>query len=177
MNTNNNETNNQEQQNNTTQQNQQQTTQNQSGISITESTKATVQNIKDSVTNILSDVNDVSSTFSNEDIKEGKVMGILSYIGFLVLVPFFFETSNQFVVYHAKQGMNLFIYGFGTAIVIGLLSFILTFLIPIMGVLLSSILWLAHLGFFGGLMAIGIVNVCNNQAKELPIINKIKIIK
>lgn len=163
-------------QNNQTQ-NQNTTTQTQSGVSITESTKETVQNIKESVTNILADVNDVSSTFSPEDIKEGKVMGILSYIGILVLVPFFFETSNQFVVYHAKQGMNLFIYGFGTAVVFGLLSYILTFLIPIFGIVLSSILWLAHLGFFGGLMAIGIVNVCYNRAKELPIINKIKIIK
>ena len=104
-------------------------------------------------------------------------MGILSYIGVLVLIPFFFETSNQYVVYHAKQGMNLFIYSFGTSLVIGILSFILMFLVPILGIVLFSILGLAYLGFFGGLMAIGIINVCNNRAKELPIINKIKIIK
>ena len=37
-------------------------------------------------------------------------MGIIAYFSLLALIPYFCEKKNKFVVYHAKQGMNLLIF-------------------------------------------------------------------
>ena len=46
---------------------------------------------------------------NQSEVDSGKVMAILSYFGILVLIPYFSEKNNSFVVFHAKQGLNLFI--------------------------------------------------------------------
>lgn len=110
--------------------------------------------------------------FSKKDIENGKVMGILSYIGILSLIPYFAEKENEFVKYHAKQGVNLF-----------LIEVICSAGLSIMGMVLWLLLGLVALASFCvgigsfALSIIGIVNVCNGETKELPIINKYKLIK
>ena len=69
----------------------------------------TTSDLKDKATKILNDVKDDSKSFNKKDIDSGKGMAILSYIGILALIPFLAEKKNKFVIYHAKQGMNLFI--------------------------------------------------------------------
>ena len=123
--------------------------------------------------NILDDVKDETDSFDKKDIESGKVMAILSYLGILVLIPYFAEKNNKYVAYHAKQGLNLFIIEIIASFAFSILSvifwLILFFIVPLLGAALS----LASLG----LTIIGIVNVCNGKAKELPVINKFKIIK
>ena len=123
--------------------------------------------------NILDDVKDETDSFDKKDIESGKVMAILSYLGILVLIPYFAEKNNKYVAYHAKQGLNLFIIeiiaSFAFSIFSVIFGLIIFFIVPIIGAALS----LASLG----LTIIGIVNVCNGKAKELPVINKFKIIK
>ena len=125
------------------------------------------------VQNILDDVKDETDSFDKKDIESGKIMAILSYLGILVLIPYFAEKNNKYVAYHAKQGLNLFIieiiasFAFSIfGVIFGLLLF---FIVGILGAAIS----LASLA----LTIIGIVNVCNGKARELPVINKFKIIK
>lgn len=125
----------------------------------------------DQVKNVMEDVEDNSSSFGKDEAEKGKVMGILSYIGILSLIPFFAEKENKYVVYHAKQGVNLFIIQVIVGLVLGILG-----KLPLVGGifgLISSIIGLLFLI----LSIIGIVNVCKGKAKELPLVGKIKIVK
>ncbi len=113
------------------------------------------------------------STYDKKDIEDGKAMGILAYLNFLSLIPFFAEKKNKFVVYHAKQGLNLFILTTGAAIAISILS------MPILlGFLFITPLLSTAVGIFTFVMSIlGIIQVINGKTEELPLIGKIKIIK
>ena len=54
-------------------------------------------------------IKDETSNFDEKDIKDNKVMGVLSYCSFLVLIPYFSNKDSKYVEYHASQGMNLLI--------------------------------------------------------------------
>lgn len=127
------------------------------------------KDFKEKAKKVMNDVKDDSASFDKKDIEAGKGMGILSYLGFLCLIPYFTEKENKFVIYHAKQGLNLFICEVIVALAISLVSTILWRI----GSLLGDILGIVAFAF----SVLGIINVLNGKAKELPLINKIKIIK
>ncbi len=125
--------------------------------------------------NDLKNMKDHTNEFDPTDIQNNKTMGILSYIGLLVLVPIFAAKNSKFARFHANQGLVLVI---AQAIVTTVLS------------ILAAIL--AHIPFVGWLFAllirlvipvvyipsiIGIINAAKGQAKELPIIGGIRILK
>ena len=58
-------------------------------------------------------------------MENNKLMGILSYIGILVLIPIFAAKDDPFVRYHANQGLVNFI--------VALVASVLT-AIPIVGI-------------------------------------------
>lgn len=130
------------------------------------------KNLKDNASKIMTDVKDDTKSFKTKDIEEGKAMGILSYIGILALIPYLSEKNNKYVMYHAKQGMNLFIIELILGVALGFISTILWRLWFITN-LIDTLFGLAVLA----LSIIGIVNVCNGEAKELPVVNQFKIIK
>lgn len=131
----------------------------------------TFEKIKKEGKEILNDVKDDSNKFSKKEIEDGKGLALLSYIGFLVLIPYLVEKKNKYVRFHALEGMNLFIY---ELILGGILTFVNIFIpLTFLRTLFSTIVSLICLA----LSIIGIINVCNDQAKELPVINKMKIIK
>lgn len=125
------------------------------------------KDIKDKAKEVLNDVKDDSKSFTKKEIEDGKVMAILCYLSFLVLIPFFVEDKNKYVNYHAKQGINLFIWEVIIGICLSFLGF--TFISNILEFVFGLLAF--------ALTVIGIVNVCNGKAKELPIINKLKIVK
>lgn len=92
--------------------------------------------------------------------KEGpNMVAILSYIGILVLIPLLAVKDDEFVKYHAKQGLVLFIAEIATMFVSW---------IPILG-------WL--IGFLAGIMwfvlaIMGILNVIKGEKKQLPLIGQ-----
>lgn len=86
-------------------------------------------------------------------------MALLSYIGILVLVPLLAAKEDEFVQFHAKQGLVLLIAG-----VIGMFIGV----IPIIGWILAPFITLAWLVF----AILGIMNVVGNKKKELPIIGQ-----
>ena len=155
--------------------------------------KASIEkNVGNKVKGLFNNLEDSTSNFEKKDIESGKAMGVLSYI--IPLIPFFAEKKNKFVVYHAKQGMNLLI----VSIAYTILYAILTSVVKVEGncgygylgdfaqslgitceVTPWWITWPLNIIGLGItiLVIMGIVYVCQGKAKELPIINKIKIFK
>lgn len=105
-----------------------------------------------------------------------KLFGILSYLGFLVLIPLF-AGKTDFTRYHANQGLVLFICELILGAVVGIVSGILVFIVPWIGVPVAGILG-GIVGIATLVMAIlGIVNVANEKMAPLPVIGNIKILK
>jgi len=88
-----------------------------------------------------------------------KSIALLSYIGLLVLVPLLTAKDDEFVQFHAKQGLVLLI----AAIAIAVVN-----IIPILGQIVSLIGGLACLV----LAVMGIINVLNGERKPLPLIGQ-----
>lgn len=88
-------------------------------------------------------------------------MAIISYLGPLCLIPYFTKGSDDFVKFHAKQGLILFIFEALTWLIFRILPFWWWYLMNIV-----SLVWLAF-------TIIGIINVVNKQKKELPIIGSL----
>jgi len=121
---------------------------------------------------------DSSAQFTQQDVNANKGMAVLSYIGILVLIPFFAEKTSKYVRFHVIQGMYLLCLDIGVIIISILLGFIRT---PhtLWGIVyyttpwpISLITWLLSLGLLA-FAIIGIVNAATGKAKELPLIGAI----
>lgn len=118
---------------------------------------------------------EVQKEEKKEEIKmdEKKVFGILSYLSILCLIPLFLKKDDEFVYFHAKQGLVLFIaeiawYILNRFILAIFLSSIFTWgFFSIWGLINT----LVNLGFLV-LLILGIINVIQNKKKELPLIGK-----
>lgn len=124
---------------------------------------------------MFTDLKDYSKDYDKNEIESGKAMGILSYLGILGLIPYFAEKNNKYVRFHAIQGLNILLLSVIYSVAYAILSLVLAF-IPIIGWMLILVLSILSYGFFA-LYIWGIVNVCNGKAKELPVVNKIQLIK
>lgn len=83
-------------------------------------------------------------------------MGVLCYLGILVLIPLLTDAKNDaFVKYHIKQGLVLLIFWI-------VASFI--FWLPVIG----QLLWLGVVI----LVILGIINVVNGKQQPLPLIGQ-----
>ena len=113
---------------------------------------------------------DSTGAFDPEDARQNKAMAILAYISWLVLIPLFLAKSSKFARYHCNQGLILAILEIICWVVLGILGGL-----PLIGGvfrLANGILGIAFL-----LLAIlGIVNVVNGRAKELPVIGSLRIL-
>ena len=136
----------------------------------------------DQIKSLFTDLKDSSAEYTKEEKDAGKAMAVLSYIGILCLIPYFAEKNNRYVRYHAIQGLNLFIINLIATAVVTVISMIsvVLFMIPIIGWILGGVLlivaFLVPIGSFA-LMIIGVVYAFQDQAKELPICNKVKFVK
>lgn len=93
----------------------------------------------------------------DNEIQEGKILAILSYLGILCLVPLLLKKNNKFVLFHGKQGLVLFL-GEIAAAIISIIPF-LGWLIGFLGVML-----------FGIVSLIGIVQVLMGNYWKIPIV-------
>lgn len=104
-----------------------------------------------------------------------KVFSVLGYFGFLFLVPLL-AGKTEFTRYHANQGLVLFICEAILGVILGIVCAV-TGWIPVVGAIVSGILWgiegLVSLIF----TIIGIVHAANGEMKPLPGIGQITIIK
>jgi uncharacterized membrane protein len=99
-----------------------------------------------------------------KDAEQNMAIGILAYI--LFFIPQLAARNSKFAMYHANQGLLLFL----TALLLNVVGSI----IPIIGWFL--IIPLGNL-FVIILAIIGIINAANKQTKPLPLIGKYEIIK
>lgn len=107
-------------------------------------------------------------TVDPKDAQDNKIMGILAYLGILVLVPILAAKESPFARFHANQGLLLLI----AYIAFYIVFFILIFASPMIGVIFSIL----SIGFIV-FIVIGIINVTKGEMKELPIIGKYRILK
>lgn len=121
--------------------------------------------------NEFNDTEDTTAQFDPNDIQQNKVMAVLAYLSWLVLIPILGAKSSPFARFHANQGLVLAI----AEIICGVLLGILVKL-PLIG-------WIFGLvdGVFGLICLIfaiiGIVNAANGRAKELPIVGKFRVLQ
>ncbi|PAV31068.1 hypothetical protein CIL05_04380 [Virgibacillus profundi] len=98
------------------------------------------------------------------DVKENKGMAILAYIIFFI--PLLAAKDSKFAMYHANQGLILFLCWIG---------------VSVLGTVLPFIGWLLILPFGSLVLVIfavmGIINAANGKEKPLPIIGKYKLLK
>ena len=136
----------------------------------------------DKIKGLFTNLQDKSADYSKEEIDNGKLMALLSYIGILALIPYFAEKENKYVRFHAIQGLNLLIVNLvvsAASFVVAIVATIL-FIIPIIGWILGFVLYLVIGLVPVGLLVISILGVVyslQGNAKELPIVNQIKFIK
>lgn len=96
----------------------------------------------------------------DKEIKEGKFFAVISYISFLCIISLVLKKDNPFALYHAKQGLVLFV----MEVVCFLISIVpfLGWLLVVMGFVIFPIF--SALGIFQALMG-------NNG--RLPIVSDI----
>lgn len=112
----------------------------------------------------------------------------LSYIGVFWLFGFLIspDKEDQAIRFHVAQGMILTIFGVVINIIAGIFSLLIKFIFevqilflsatsggytpPVMGGILSGILWLATYGMLVSFTIIGIVNAARDEQRVLPLI-------
>lgn len=114
---------------------------------------------------------DTTDQFDSSDIEQNRVMAILAYISWLVLIPLIVAKDSKFARFHCNQGLVLAIAEIIAVVVLGLLGGL-----PLIGWIfrvLESLLGLVCFIF----AVLGIVNAAGGKAKELPIVGSFKLLK
>lgn len=131
------------------------------------------KDIKKEAKKIYDDVKDESDIFTKKEKLDGKGLAVLCYLGLLILIPFFVEKKNAFVMYHFKEGLNLLIIEVISSLVLVAISILFG---PFLALATKTISFIVELALFV-LAIIGISNALNGKARELPVLNKFKIFK
>jgi uncharacterized membrane protein len=96
------------------------------------------------------------------DIEKNRAMGILAYI--LFFIPLVAAKDSKFAMYHANQGLVLFVSAVAAQVAARF--------VPFLGILLASLCSLAALV----LGVIGIISASKGEMKPLPLIGGIKLL-
>ncbi|RPI18332.1 MAG: hypothetical protein EHM58_05735 [Ignavibacteriae bacterium] len=111
----------------------------------------------------------VLSTITEQEIADGKMMGILAYIIFLV--PLLAARENKFAMFHTEQSIILLVVFFVFYIAIWILTFIIGQISSTLACGISILMivpWILYLV----LWIMGIINAAGGKVKELPIVGK-----
>lgn len=87
-------------------------------------------------------------------VVDGKVLALLAYLFVLCIIPLLFKKDDDFIIFHGKQGLVLFVCEVGV--------FILSIPFP----------WLKDIGIFilGIMSFAGIITVLQGKQTRLPIV-------
>lgn len=132
--------------------------------------KDTAEDPLEKIAGAFDSANDHTESFEQKDISKNKGLGVLAYLGILFCIPYFIGEKSGFIRFHAKQGMILFLFELIVNVVMPLLRAIFGW-IRVLSFLLAfahAMLGLIILAF----IAIGISNVLQGRAKELPFLGK-----
>lgn len=104
-----------------------------------------------------------------------KTVGIVAYItliGFIISIILNSSKTGEekkFGAFHLRQALGLIIFSVGIFIALTIITVILAFVIPMLGVFFGLLMNLVWLGILA-LLIIGIVNAANGSYKEVPLI-------
>ncbi len=105
-----------------------------------------------------------AATVTTDTIREqDKIMLVLAYLGLLSLVPLLAVKDSDYVKWHARQGLALFIVWFGAMAGLWVLT-----MIPFLGILFFLTNVLLNLGMIA-LVVIGIVKAFGPERWRIPI--------
>jgi uncharacterized membrane protein len=102
----------------------------------------------------------MSNELAEKEIEEGKFFAIISYLSFLCIISLVLKKDNKFALYHAKQGLVLFVFESG--------SFILT-IIPILGGIVRTLGLIVFV--FASLWCI--LQVLMGNYNRLPVVSEV----
>ncbi len=124
----------------------------------------------------LNNTKDSTAELDPADIEKNKLMAVLAYLSWLVLIPLFAAKDSKYARFHVNQGLVLaiaeIVFGIARSVVVTVIGAI----IPFLGGIIDTVLGLVTLAFLI-LSIVGIVNAATGKAKELPIIGSITLIK
>jgi uncharacterized membrane protein len=101
-----------------------------------------------------------------EEMQSGQkntLMGVLAYLGPLVIIPFILSKEDPFVKFHIKQGLVLF--------VIEIALWVLVSFFWMLFYQFWMIYQLVNLGIFI-LVILGVINVVQGKEAELPLVGQ-----
>ncbi|MEN3044068.1 MAG: hypothetical protein ABDH37_02465 [Candidatus Hydrothermales bacterium] len=90
-----------------------------------------------------------------------RYIALLSYLGILFIIPLILEPNDEFVKFHVKQGIVLFVFF--------MIVFILGGIIPFIG---WFVLWPIGIFIWILLLIVGIINALGGKKEKLPYIGK-----
>ncbi len=102
----------------------------------------------------------MTHSIERQEVLDGKFFAVISYVSFLCIITLVLKKSNKFALYHARQGLVLF--------VMEVAAFILS-IIPLLG-------WL--IGIFGYALFLlvsiwGIIQAASGIYCRIPVVSKI----
>ena len=112
--------------------------------------------------------------FNDED----KVHLFLAYFGIFSLIPFFMfkdkrsDPQKEYVYWHARQGLALTIVVAACIVMMIIMGIILAF-IPVVGWILSCLIWLALVVISLGGAIMGWVKAFGGEKWEMPVVSKL----
>lgn len=126
-------------------------------------------NLKDFL-NGMNNTKDHSARFEMQDIRDNTTMSILAYISWLVLFPLIMRKDSKYTRFHCNQGLVLAIVETVGVILLNILG-----KLPLIGwiFVIAKVLFEIVCILFA---LLGVTNVLQNKAKELPFIGNIKIL-
>jgi len=115
--------------------------------------------------------------FDPADVQKNKSMAIIAVIfPILFFLPLVSDANSAYGKFHANSALLLLLYGIVASILYAILAAIFIF-IPYVGIILTTIISIAVWGTSLALWIFALVTACKGEAKPLPVIGKIVIIK
>ncbi len=115
-------------------------------------------------------------TVDPKDAQDNTLMGILAYLGILVIIPIIAAKESPFARFHANQGLILCLGIIAVYITTAIFGTFFAFIWWRLAYLIAFINGIAGLGYLI-FAVLGIVNVTRKEMKELPYIGSFKILK
>lgn len=128
------------------------------------------------------DTADESSMQDAADVKENKILALVSYLGYFFFIPMIVKPYSRYLRFHGNQGLTLALYLLAVTIVNTIITSIIglaavTITAALVVTIVNAIIHFILYGSFLLLAGIGIYNAVKGYAKELPLIGKIRILR
>lgn len=120
--------------------------------------------------NEFNNTEDTTAAYAQKDIDDNRVMSVLAYLSWLVLIPLLAAKQSPFARFHTNQGLVL---ALAEIVVVIALSILQAF--PLIGWVFKAIRYLFEIACVV-MSGIGIINAINGRAKELPLVGSFHIL-